>query len=152
MRFPGYKKKGGYTLIEIIIAITILTMISSISLNAYKSTKKLNDSLIVSEEQNRLMVFMLNCKEYCATNNKVGVIMLDILNNKLFLQVDLKRVMEFKLQEGLKFFGGLKDSSRAAYVGINGNLIFYGALQIEDTSGVKHNVNFNVSLGVMNAV
>lgn len=94
---------------------------------------------------------MLNCKAYCASNNKVGIVVLDIVNSELYLQVDIKKAMVFKLQHGLKFFGGIKDNN-LAYVGTNGKLKLYGAIQIEDTSGVKHNVNFNVSLGIMNAV
>lgn len=94
---------------------------------------------------------MLNCKAYCASNNKVGIVILDIVKNELVLQVDFNKVMLFKLQNGLKFYGGIKDNN-LAYVGSNGKLKLYGAFQIEDTSGVKHNVNFNVSLGTMNAI
>lgn len=153
VKFLNYKskRKGGYTLIEILISITIIITISSIALNTYKSTKNLNNTVVVSAEQSRLMAFMLNCKAFCASNNKVGIVILDIIDNKLFLQVDLKRVMTFKLQEGLKFYGGIKENN-LAYVGSNGKLKLYGAIQIEDASGTKHNVNFNVALGTMNAV
>ncbi|MHC1682553.1 MAG: type II secretion system protein [Clostridiaceae bacterium] len=153
MKFQNYKikKKSGFTLIEVLISISIILTMTSVSLNAYKNTIKLKDSLVISEEQNRLMAFMLNCKAFCASNNKAGIVYLDMENNQLLFEVDLNDVMVFKLQDGLKFYEGIR-TSNLAYVGSNGKLKVYGALQIEDTSGKKHSVNFNVALGTMNAL
>jgi len=68
------KKKKGFTLIELIVVMSILTTFLGYSLINFKSFSNIQNDVDVQISGNTLVDFIVNSKKYCRDNNVSGYI------------------------------------------------------------------------------
>lgn len=95
--------KKGFTLIEIVIVITVIGILNMCFFSYLNTYKVYKGKILVDRYNNSIMTFINSCKQYCYYNNIPGFIKFDIIGNRLIFTVDtvIKRILntpnEFKL-------------------------------------------------------
>lgn len=90
--------KKGYTLIELIIVIAMITILESTFLISVKIYKNLSNCICTKACSNGIQNFIDNCRQYCRVNNKEGRIQFHIENNEIDFIVNLDIKSKLKLE------------------------------------------------------
>lgn len=85
-------KNKGFTLIELMMVISIISVLLSISLIKFSGYSKLENKMDVDLFNNSLLNFINNSKGYCRDNNIDGYILFDIERNTITFNSELERV------------------------------------------------------------
>lgn len=147
MRFIVNKKNRGFTLLEVVIVISIIISLSSITLSISKNFKRLDNKLKSETTVNEIVNFINICKMYCKNNNKDANLVEDIENNEMYLQIDMKKTIKYILPKGLYFYGTTVGSN-ISIIGKNGSIQFAGKIIFKDLDGNLYKVI--TSVGVNN--
>lgn len=93
-------KSKGFTLIEIILCLSIMCIIFSYSLINYSGFGKLRNKIYVESFTNSLINFINNSKSYCRDNDIEGCIYFDSYNNRITFNSHLSRIYTLKVPDG----------------------------------------------------
>jgi prepilin-type N-terminal cleavage/methylation domain-containing protein len=94
-------KKRGFTIIELIIVLGMVSILLSITLINFGGYNKLKNKVDVDVFSNSLINLVNNSKEYCRDNNIGGYLYFDTEKSVIYLNCGLQQV--YKLQSPDKF-------------------------------------------------
>lgn len=97
--------KKGFTLIELIVAISMVTILFGYSFMSLKSYSKNTNDMDVNIFANTLMNFIVYSKEYCRDNNESGYLYFLSDKNKIIFCSSTSTLNNLYLPKG---FGDLK--------------------------------------------
>lgn len=102
-----FKKKieVGYTLIEVICAVSIVAIVSSLGITAVKSYNGLKNQMECKYVSNQILNFVNNGRDYCKSANLEGRIFADASSNRLvFYKYMDKYIDEFYFPKEFKLY------------------------------------------------
>nr|WP_254903552.1 prepilin-type N-terminal cleavage/methylation domain-containing protein [Clostridium tyrobutyricum] len=135
-------KKSGFTLIELMIVISIISVIFSFSLIKFNGFNSLKDRIYVDELNNKILSFIVKSKMYCKDRDSSGYIRFDQNNNNIIYYNNLTRVYKMNLPEEFKLSINTEDNK----VHINNDGMIQNAFSIkfQDGKGEMHCITVNV--------
>lgn len=95
-------KSKGFTLIELIIVLGMISIFLSFSLINIAGYRKLNNKIDVELFSNSLLNYINNSKEYCRDNEIGGYIYFDIERNTVTLNCGIKQISRLPLPEDFR--------------------------------------------------
>ncbi len=104
MGVRSMKIKKAYTLIELMITISILAILSMLFIKYFTTYEKYRNKILVDQCNNSIMSFINSCKQYCYYRDTSGCIKFDVEGNRLIFYVgtDVKRILN--APKGLKLY------------------------------------------------
>lgn len=96
------QNKKGYTLIEVMVVIAIITIIFSYSFISLKSYTNSTNDMEVKIFGNKLMNFIVNSKEYCRDKNQSGYLYFISTEDKIIFSCGMDKVNSLYLPEGFE--------------------------------------------------
>lgn len=97
--------KKGFTLIEIIVTMSIIAIVSSITILSLRNTYKIRNSLDVEITKRGILNIILNSKNYCYINKVSGHLKFDAKNEEISFYDDSRNISEqmsiFTLPKGI---------------------------------------------------
>lgn len=142
-------KNKGYTLIEVIFTISLMTIILSFTFTSFLKLFKVNNSIESRYYENATMNFILKSKSYCRANEISGRIVFDVEESNIFFE-DLSKPIMPKVIYTLKFPNKYKISyvsfkNRIIYINSDGTARDYaGTIQFKDKNKEIHTVTMRV--------
>lgn len=130
-------KKKGFTLIEVIVVISIITTLFGYSLISFKSFSNVENDVDVQIFGNTLVNFIINSKKYCRDNNVSGYIYFITNINTAQLCCNTKLISSIKLP---KSFSDLSVNIKGGKIFID-NKGFSGdacTIKFKDKKGGMH--------------
>lgn len=96
------KIRKGYTITELLVVISILSIVFLIFTNGIKTYNRLQNAIVVEQCSNSIMTFINSCKQYCYNNEVEGYILCDQDSNKFSFYTGSNRKKLLKLPKGCK--------------------------------------------------
>jgi prepilin-type N-terminal cleavage/methylation domain-containing protein len=98
------KIKKGYTLLELMITISIISILSIMFSRYFITYEKYRNRILVDQCNNTIMSFINSCKQYCYYKDIGGYIKFDVIGNRLIFYVgtEVKRILN--TTRGLKLY------------------------------------------------
>ncbi|MEK6264640.1 MAG: type II secretion system GspH family protein [Clostridium sp.] len=97
--------RKGFTLIEMIMVIAIMSIVSGVSVLSVKYYKTVNNSLDADYYCNAVVSFINNSKMYCRKNSCSAIINFDKGKNEIKLVNGIKVVNKLMLKDKITLFG-----------------------------------------------
>lgn len=137
--------RKGYTLIEIIVVVCIISILFMIFANGIKAYNVLKNDMLVDQCNNSIMTFINNCKLYCYNNEVSGYILGDCANNKFNFYTAGTRQRVVKLPEGCKLHS-INVASGTQILRMDSNGFTWDACTITylDLYNVEHKITISV--------
>lgn len=82
-------RKKAFTLMELLVVMSIITIFSTITFTSYKYISKFKDNEELEYSTNICIDFILKGKNYCKNNNKSGCILYVRNKNSLYFSSDI---------------------------------------------------------------
>lgn len=98
--FNIYNKNKGFTLLELVLVIGIISIFLSFSLINIGAYRKLTNKVDSEIFSNSLLNFVNNSKEYCRDNGVGGYIYFNSDNSVITFNCGLKQIYRIALPEG----------------------------------------------------
>lgn len=142
-KIDHYHSKNGFTLIEVLIALSIIMISFSFSIGIIKSYKKIFCSTDVQKCSSLIVSFIMEAKHYCRNNNAPGTIIFDTANNVMIYSVNTNVVRKYKLPDGFKLS---EINSKDRMITINSNGLTGSACSVKyiDREGNEHKITMRV--------
>lgn len=102
LKIDHFLPQKGFTLIEVLVVLSIIMIIFSSGTCIIKSYKNICCSVDVQSCNNSIVSFIMDSKHYCRNNGVPGVIIFDTLNNTISLSVYLNTIRKYKLPDKFK--------------------------------------------------
>jgi len=137
--------RKGFTLIEIIIVIAIMSIVSGVSVLSVRYYKAVNNSLDADYYCNAVVNFINNSKMYCRENSCSAIVTFDKQNNQIKLVNGIKVVNKLVLKDKItlfRFTGRVNNT----YIVINSEGYSNDAFTIilKDNNSIKHEITMRV--------
>ncbi|MFD3157408.1 type II secretion system protein [Haloimpatiens sp. FM7330] len=104
-------KKKGFTLIEVIVAISILGCIVCIGSIGIKNIGKFNKSTKIHYYHNKIASYINCCREYCKTNCIDGKVIYDEEHNEFKFKIAFDEISLLKLSNEIKCSTNLSEDT-----------------------------------------
>ena len=91
------KKKSGFTLIEMIIVISIMSIIGGCSVISVRYYKTIKNKIDADYYCNAVVSFINNSKMYCKENSCSATITFDIAKNEMKLHTNAELINNLKI-------------------------------------------------------
>lgn len=140
--FKIKSKNKGFTLIELILVLGIVSVLLSFSLINIGGYRKLNNKIDTDFFSNSLLNYINNSKGYCRDNNIGGYIYFDIERNLITLVCGIREINNLPLPDGFN----LQESGRENKIIIT-NIGTTGSsctIKFKDRQGETHNITMCV--------
>lgn len=92
-------KKKGFTIIELLCALSILSILFSFSMMNFSGFNKLQNKIDVDVFNNSLINFINYSKEYCREENVSGYIYFDIEKGFIYLVCGIQKINQLQLPQ-----------------------------------------------------
>ncbi|OPJ63219.1 prepilin-type N-terminal cleavage/methylation domain-containing protein [Clostridium oryzae] len=132
------KTKKGYTLVELLIAMSIISIISMLFIGSIETYKKYNNKVLVDYCNSSIVMFINDAKQFSKAHNCTSYIMFSMSKQSIELKrkgvkPELELIKKFYLPKGFKFNSiKLKSSNRFIMVDHDGNTSDAGTISYED--------------------
>lgn len=94
--------KKGYTLIELVVYISLIVIISGIAMISIRSMKELNENISDVSVKDEIVEFIENCRRKCKMNECFGEVIIDKERNRLLYKENMGILDRLVLNEGYK--------------------------------------------------
>lgn len=94
--------KKGLTLIELLVAAAIISLMSGIGAVSIDSYKRASNNFNVKFTQNTILAFIDYAKQYCRENDAGGYLTFDMIENKIVFYRNLSKIDLIIMPEGIK--------------------------------------------------
>lgn len=142
MLYGNILKKSGFTLIEIMIVISIISTIFSFSLIKIGGFSNLKNKIDVDEFDNEIINFIVKSKKYCRNKNSAGYIRFDTNNRDIAYYNNLNRIYKISIPE--KFSMNVNTSDNKIHINSRGIVQDACSIQFKDAKGYMHCITVNV--------
>lgn len=136
------RKNKGFTLLELILVLSIISIFFSISLINIRGYRKLNNKIDVELFSNTLLNYINNSKEYCRDNGVGGYIYFDIERNMITLNCGIRQINNLSLPDDFSLKQvGLDNKIKITNIGTTGSSC---TIQFIDREGETHDITMCV--------
>ncbi len=97
--------KKGYTLIEVITVLCIMSILCALFSNYWRAYNKYSNDVQITYCSSSIMTFINMCKQYCYYERKSGYIKFDLVNEELDFYEGTKRKRSWRLPKGFDLYG-----------------------------------------------
>lgn len=146
-----YKRKKGFTLVEISISLTILSLLITIFAQGFNYFTCIKDNIVIKQEINKIHSFLMLGKSMCKEKNEYGTISYDEINNKLLYERGNNLDENSKIVEIFKSIKIENINTKAGIININdkGAIITPCTIKIKDSRGLEHKITINIGGGTI---
>ncbi|MBP2031457.1 prepilin-type N-terminal cleavage/methylation domain-containing protein [Clostridium algifaecis] len=134
MNFNYFKK--GFTLIELIIVICIMSIIFSYSLINLGSIGSLENKIDVDVFDNELLCFINRAKVYCREKNVSGYIRFDLNRRNITFNNDIEEISKMDLPEKFNIISST--GNNIIMINSSGVLGDSCSIEFKDRNGNRH--------------
>lgn len=135
-------KNKGFTLIELILVLGIISIFLSFSLINIGGYRKLNNEIDVDLFSNSLLNYINDSKEYCRYNNTGGHIYFDSERNLITLNIGIREINKLALPDGFSLKEVGKDNKiKITNIGTTGSSC---TIKFKDRKGETHDITMCV--------
>lgn len=132
----------GFTLIELVIVIGMISVFLSFSLINISNYRKLNNNIDVELFSNSLLNYINNSKEYCRDNNIGGYIYFDVERNLIVLACGIREINNLPLPDGFSLQEiGRGNKIMITNIGTTGSSC---TIKLKDREGNAHDITMCV--------
>lgn len=137
--------RKGFTLIEIILVIAIMSIVSGVSALSVRYYKTVNNSLDADYYCNAVVNFINNSKMYCRENSCSAIVNFNKEKNEIKLVNGLKVVNKLTLKDKITLFS-FTGRVNNTYIVINSEGYSNDAFTIilKDNNSIKHEITMRV--------
>ena len=128
----------GVTLIELIITLSLLSILLSFSFISINSLKNYENNIDIDYCNNSILSLIDNAKLYCKKENSSGHIQLDLGRNEMTFYCDNKKIEEYILPKKFILYN-INSEYKRIRININGMTIDGTGLDGMTTNGVTTN-------------
>lgn len=136
-------KKAGFTLIEVLIAMSIMTVIFGCSLISVKNCASVGNRMEVEVFGTSLVNFIVASKKYCRDNGTGGYMYFLASRNTIQLSINSSVVKKLKMPEGFSDLYINRTGSKI-YIDNKGFTSDACTIRFKDREGVAHYVTVTV--------
>ncbi len=138
--------KKGFTLLEVIITISILLIIASISLINISNLEKQKNDTDVELCKSMILGIINDAKQYCRENNKSGYILFNSAESKIGFYSSSKKIESFVLPEDVNIYSINTNESKID-IDKFGFTSDAGTIKLRDKRGSLYTITINVGAG-----
>lgn len=140
------KCKRAYTLIELLIVVSMISLIGSYVLIRITSFSNLINNIDVEKSKNKIMMFINNAKLYCRENETSGTIYFYPGRDKADFNCQGKNVEHFTLPSGFYIYDVNSDYSQIT-IDSRGFTSDACTISFKDRRGKFHEISIYVGTG-----
>lgn len=143
LKIDNFLPRKGFTLIEILVVLSIMMIMLSIGTGIIKSYKNICCSVDVKSCNNSIASFIMESKHYCRNKKVPGIIIFDTLNDTISLNVYLNTIRKYKLPDKFKLE---ETTSKGKVITVNSQGLTGNACTIKylDRKGTEHKITMRV--------
>jgi len=135
-------KSKGFTLLELILVLGMISIFFSFSLINIGGYRKLNNKIDVELFSNSLLNYINNSKEYCRDNGISGYIYFDSERNLITLNCGIKQISSLPLPDGFSLKEVILDNKiKITKTGTTGSSC---TIKFKDREGESHDITMCV--------
>ena len=138
------KNRKGFTLIEVVIYLGITALILTLPTSFLLIKNKIYD-FKVQKEVNEVHNFLIECKQISRNSNKEGVVLFDILNNRIIYD-NTSKVLEISLKS-IKVSNNLNNK---ILISSNGKITTSGTIWLKNKEEKGVRITIEPSTGKIN--
>lgn len=141
-----YKRKRGFTLIEVSVCLAILSLMITIFAHGFNYFICIKDNIVIKEDINKIHSFLMLGKSICKEKGEFGSISYDEENNRLLYETNNELDKNYKIIENLKNVKIQSINSKAKIISINdkGAITTPCTIKIKDSRDVEHRITINI--------
>ncbi len=138
--------RKGFSLIELTVAISILTIFSLAFFLNISNYKKYSSEMDMLMSENMIIALINNGKQYCREKERSGYVLFDVVRNEVSFYSSTKRVDGIKLPKSVNIFS---INTKFNKVDINkfGTAIDAGTIILKDKEGKLYPITISVGTG-----
>lgn len=146
INYMGFCMKKGYTLIEILVVVFIISILSSITYLSVYSYKNMKNDIELVACENTVLSIIDNGKQYCRENERSGYVIFDVVRNEVAFYCQNRKVDFLKLPKGIKIDSVNINQNRIDIdkFGIAGDA---GTIVLLDSNNKYYDITVNVGAG-----
>jgi len=135
-------KNKGFTFIELILVIAMISVFLSLSLINIGAYRKLNNKIDVELFSNSLLNYINNSKEYCRDNEIGGYIYFDSERNIITLNCGIRQISSLPLPDDFSLREvGVDNKIKITNIGTTGSSC---TIKFKDREGESHDITMCV--------
>lgn len=141
-----YLKAKGYTLIEALLAITIMAVITFISFNFYNHQIKMVQEIENEFGKKDLITYLYSCKSYCLENQVRCTIMISPWETRKIMLIDGHEIISsYALPKGQEFICTTFGNNSLLMISKEGRFLTAGRIVYKNSSNKQENLIINVN-------
>ncbi len=149
-----YKKKKGFTLVETIAYLSILSIVTMIFIQGFSFLKTIKDNIIIEKDINKIHSFLTLGKSISKEKGRRGRISYDKNENTLFYEEIYssdERNEKITLSESLENvkIESIREGSDFLLINEKGSITTPCTISIKDSREVKHKITINIGGGTI---
>jgi type II secretory pathway pseudopilin PulG len=138
--------KKGYTLMEVLVSISIIIIFFSFSLIGISKYKDLKNDIDIELCKNEIIGIINYGKQYCRENERIGYVLFDSVSNQVKFFCNNKRIDSFKFPKGVTMYS-INTDNATIDIDKTGFTSDAGTIRIRDGKGIIHTITINVGVG-----
>ncbi|MCM8711027.1 prepilin-type N-terminal cleavage/methylation domain-containing protein [Clostridium sp. SYSU_GA19001] len=140
------KIKKGFTILEILIVISIVILLSASSLITSSNYNRMKNDIDLIMSENMILGIINDGKQYCRKKQKPGFVFFNIINNEVSFKCDGKKIDSFTLPEGIKI-NSINMKLSKIDINKNGIACDAGTITLRDNKNNLYSITVNVGVG-----
>lgn len=149
-----YKKKRGFTLVEVSVYLSILAIVSAIFLQSFSFLRTIKDNIIIETDINKIHSFLTLGKSISKKKVVSGKISYNKEENSLLYEVTStldKNDEKVNISEKLENVKIESINGKAGYLLVNekGSITTPCTITIKDSRGIEHKITINIGGGTI---
>lgn len=138
--------RKGFTLIEVLIAVSITSILMSLLLFSASNYNRIKNEIDVEISQNTVLGMINSAKQFCREKSKPGYVLFDIDKNEVDFVSDNKKIDCFILPKGMSINSINTQYSRVD-INKDGITSDAGTIVLKDNKGRLYPIIINVGTG-----
>jgi prepilin-type N-terminal cleavage/methylation domain-containing protein len=138
--------RKGFTLIEVLIAVSITSILMSLLLFNASNYSRIKNEIDVGLCQNTILGMINGAKQFCREKSRPGYILFDLDKNEVDFISDNKKIDRFILPKGVSINSINTQYSRVD-INKNGITSDAGTIVLSDNNGKLYQIVINVGTG-----